>query len=695
VNGVPDATALHRFLSRVRTRLLIVRAMEGLGAGCVMAALIVVAGARTVPVTVGLVLVAVLVRLALGDQWRFRWWQSPTDLAGRVEQRTTLGRNLIITAVELLADPRQAGSGYVRNLVVARAARLVKELNPSAVFPARTAVVAFATGTMLLVTSLFLPIDTVARGRSLTGASGAPSIGRVEVVVTPPAYSGLPATTRVNPSRIEALANSRIEIRVVASASSVALETITGTQEMRLAGGAHTIALTAEVDGFLALEPRDSSGTAGPRHLVGLVVTPDQPPRVTLRSPGRDLFFSTVPGSIPLTLGAEDDVGVGSLRLRYTAVSGSGERFTFVERDVPVTVSAANPLSWTATGTWRLVELGLEPGDLVVYRAIATDRRPGSAPVESESYVIEVVTPGAIAAEGFAADDQRDRYAVSQQMVILKTERLMARRASLQSDSVADEARLLAAEQRQVRAEFVFMMGGELEDAAEETSGTLELNEVAEAEAEGDLLAGRLQNQGRVDMMRAIRAMSRASRALTDANLDQALSDERAALENLMRAFSRTRFILRALTQRERIDLDRRLSGALQRTAGLSGPAVEAAPPGRVAVLRRLLADLATLDTDSSAATADRASAAALALLRADPASDAMRRLAGRIQDVAVLARSRGNSGLRLRVDSLLSEITQLAAMSLPTAPLEPFPVRAGELAGALRDAALRAARPR
>ena len=38
-----------------------------------------------------------------------------------------------------------------------------------------------------------------------------------------------------------------------------------------------------------------------------------------------------------------------------------------------------------------------------------------------------------------------------------------------------------------------------------------------------------------------------------------------------MRAFARSRFILRALTQRERIDLERRLSGALNMTAGLSG----------------------------------------------------------------------------------------------------------------------------
>ena len=159
------------------------------------------------------------------------------------------------------------------------------------------------------------------------------------------------------------------------------------------------------------------------------------------------------------------------------------------------------------------------------------------------------------------------------------------------------------------------MMGGELEDIATEASGTLDLNEVAEAEAEGDLLAGRQQNRGRVEMMRAIRAMSRASTALNESSLDQALRDERTALDNLMRAFSRSRFILRALTQRERIDLERRLSGLLNSTVGLSDRFRNRSRIRATIALRRLLADVAAGD---SAAV----KASALALLREDPGSE-------------------------------------------------------------------------
>jgi hypothetical protein len=517
-------------------------------------------------------------------------------------------------------------------------------------------------------------------------------VRRIEVTVVPPPYSELPRTTTIDPSRIEALAGSRIEVRVQASAAAVMLETLEGTQSMRRDGGSFNAILTAHTDAFLSIEPRDSGGKAGLPQLVGLAITPDYAPRVTLTSPGRDLFFSAVPDTLPVQISADDDHALESVRLRYTAVSGSGERFTFVEHDVPITVNAASPTSWTARGTWRLAGLGLSPGDLVVYRAIATDKRPGAPPAESESYVLEVVTPGAVAAEGFAADDRRDRYAVSQQMVILKTERLIARRGSLAVDSVNAEARQLAAEQRSVRAEFVFMMGGELEDIAGELAGTLELNEVTEAEAESDILAGRLQNQGRVAMMRAIRVMSLASSALTDANLDQALQNERAALENLMRAFSRSRFILRALTQRERIDLERRLGGRLALTAGISGPQVAALPDERTMALRRLLADVAALSSANSTA-ADRAVASALGVLRADPGSAATQRLAARVQAIAGLARGRQAPGLSLRIDSLLKDVSLEVSLALPTAPADRGGLDASYMEGVLRDARTATAR--
>ncbi|HEX6313829.1 MAG TPA: hypothetical protein VFZ73_03185, partial [Gemmatimonadaceae bacterium] len=647
----PDA-ALDQLLRRARNRLVTLRAVEGAAAGTLLAAAASLGGAPAIW-AVALVAVATAARVAFGKAWRWAWWRNRPAMAIQIERRTRDTHNLLVTAAEL---PRQSGS-YVHGVVMKRASQIAARLDVRPLFPVRRAATALALGMVALLGVRARPANLSPLIEHIVPSSSTPSMHRVTVTVTPPAYSGLPRTTLVDPAEIEALANSRIDVRAEGRASTIRMETLEGVQALRAMNGQFNGDLTARTTGFIALEPRDSTGAAGPRRMIGLRVNNDRPPRVTLTAPGRDLFFSNVPGTIDVAVTADDDLALQSLQLRYTTVAGSGEQFTFAERDVPLTVRRSSPRSWTASGTWSLQQLQLAPGDLLVYRAIARDGRPGAPAVESESYVIEVVTPGAIAAEGFAADDQRDRYAASQQMVILKTERLIARRNTSPADSVAEEARMIAAEQRQVRAEFVFMMGGEVEDVAGEASGTLEVDETAEAEAEGDILAGRLQNRGRIEMLRAIRAMSRAATALTDVSLDQALRDERTALDNLMRAFSRSRFILRALTQRERIDLERRLSGSLRLTAGLSSPAAEAMPDERVVALRRLLGSLASLSSgDSTQARLARAAADAVAAVRSDPASSTVRQLAGAVQ------RLTSGTVEAVRIDSLVRQVTALIA---------------------------------
>ena len=85
------------------------------------------------------------------------------------------------------------------------------------------------------------------------------------------------------------------------------------------------------------------------------------------------------------------------------------------------------------------------------------------------------------------------------------------------------------------------MMGGELADEGIDLNS---LNEEVEAAGEDDLAAGRLANQGRADLMRAIRSMSRAAGRLFDADTQAALPMEKEALTYLQRAFSRSRYIL-------------------------------------------------------------------------------------------------------------------------------------------------------
>ena len=102
-----------------------------------------------------------------------------------------------------------------------------------------------------------------------------------------------------------------------------------------------------------------------------------------------------------------------------------------------------------------------------------------------------------------------------------------------------------------VRAEVVFLGGGEVADEVEEAASSNELTE------------GRLQNTGRAEMLRAINAMSRAEAELNGGRASEALVFERAALAALERAFDRRRYFLRTLSERTRIDPARRLTGDL------------------------------------------------------------------------------------------------------------------------------------
>ena len=54
--------------------------------------------------------------------------------------------------------------------------------------------------------------------------------------------------------------------------------------------------------------------------------------------PGRDLFVETA-AELPLEITAEDDLGLASLRLRYTTVTGSEEQFEFTEGEVPLRIA--------------------------------------------------------------------------------------------------------------------------------------------------------------------------------------------------------------------------------------------------------------------------------------------------------------------------------------------------------------------
>jgi hypothetical protein len=696
LNAPPDssgAPALQAFFTRVSRRLRGRAAMLAAAAALwTAAAIVAVGGGPGDRLTTTLVVMALSGGLAVAAG--LAAGRSRTRTVAEVERRAPQCRNLLITASELsgprVSDPRSTSGlkpevpPYVRDRVLADAARLAGRLDLAALFPRRRAVLALAGGAVAWTAALTLVDGRIARGAPVAEPSSdrAAQIATVDVEIVPPEYTGRSARTLRNPARIDALAGSRLRVTVEADAASVTLETLGHSQPVP-SSGAQTFAVSilADSDGYLALTPAAANGDRGPRRLIGLAVAADAVPRVRATAPGKDLLVASGAQIVPVAVDADDDLGLASLAVRYTKVSGSGETFTFTEGALPIDVTRTNDRAWTGRTAWRLDGLGLQPGDMVIYRGVATDRRPGAPAGESDAFVIEVAAPGALASEGFAVDDRMDKYAVSQQMVILKTERLLASRASVSAEAFREGALDIAADQRQVRAEFVFMLGGELTDAGLDPTT---LHEHEEAAGEDDLAAGRLINQGRADLMRAIRTMSRAAALLVEPDVDGALPIEKEALVYLQRAFSRSRYILRTLGERERLDLSRRLTGTLAALARPSRPAAEPEASARVAALRRVLADLAALAADPAPGTqAWRARSTALAqrLLEIDPASSALRDVA------AALAAESAPVDPSAGVERAALALAETIRTDLAAAPARAPDPEAAALAGALADA--------
>jgi len=238
----------------------------------------------------------------------------------------------------------------------------------------------------------------------------------------------------------------------------------------------------------------------------------------------------------------------------------------------------------SAAATLSLEALKLEPGDALIYRAVAADARSGtSGEASSDTYFVEVAGPGDEALEGIDMPPDRERYALSQAMIVLKIQRLLARERGMPRADVEEAAAGIAAEQRAVRANFVFLLGGEVED------------EVVEAEAEHEIQEGRLANQARREIVAATTSMRKVEQELATISVRTALPPAQEAVRALQRAFGRSRYLLRALPSRIRLDPSRRLSGDLASARDWPRDLVPPAADRAVAAARRALAETAAI----------------------------------------------------------------------------------------------------
>jgi hypothetical protein len=582
------------------------------GAGLVLGGSLLASLAPTTTRVAALVaFVAVLVAAGL-TAWR-RW--TLPQVARTVEYRVPLD-NLLVTAEEVSAGRIPLRSVALRDELFASAESRLEGQAPAAVQPL-AGVFALAAAALVALSALIAAAPQVAHlpEATLTGAASGVTAplapGDIRFVISPPSYTRQEATAVINPPHVVALEGSAIRIEV-RTERQVTLHELDGRDTQFVSSDGLAVLTLPAAESRPLLIRQQGAGEAGDR-LVHLRVEPDRRAVVTIIDPAKDLIFAEGRGEVPVHIQATDDVAIESLVLRFTHVSGSGETFTFEEGEWPIEIVRESRSAWRARGVFSLDALKLQDGDSIVYRAVARDARPGSDPSVSESYLIEVGRLAGVASQGFAVDEEQDRHAISQQMVIAKTEKLHAARGSMSESAFLEQSQLLAVEQRMVQSEFVFMTGGHVHD------------EVEEAEQSHEIAEGRLENSATVEMMNAIREMSRAEARLNAGDTGGALPRERAALAALQRAFDRRRYFLRTLPERSRIDVTRRLSGELETARSSTMPEVASSADPVVQDARAILAELNDLDAGSAHAVL------ASRLLALDPSSEALQASALRL----------------------------------------------------------------
>lgn len=630
---LPEGT-IRAALAHARRRLIVAACVNAALAGAATAAIVRMLGAsRWGAAAAGVLLIFG------AAAWAWRYWTG-RRVALFLEREHPSLQNLVLTAQEAL-EGRPIHPVLSRELLAQAAGRLntIDRPGSGALSPRR----ALLSAAGVLAAAVFIGQPVERRPEQVTGpgthsgsAEDTAAEMALQVTVTPPSYSRLPAVTLDNPVQVDVLEGSTLRLRVTGTTSPVRLVE-PGREPQLFAKGQDgaELELRAVDSRVYLVGPVADGSQAAPERLLQVQVRRDERPVVTIERPGRDLLFAAPEGTVPIRVTARDDLNVASIALRYTHVTGSGETFTFEEGELPLQVTPSGVATERhASGALVLDGLKLQEGDTLVYRAIARDDKPGADPVSSGSFVIEIGKQGEAASSGYSLPEDRDRQGLSQQMLILKTEKLNAARGQMSAEDFLEQSRLLAVEQRMVRAEFVFLTGGEVVD------------EVEEAEHSHELAAGRFENAAQIELFNAIREMSRAEARLNDADTAQALVFERAALDALQRAFDRRRYFLRTLPERSRIDPSRRLSGDVSTAKPVLPTRHEPSPDPEVQALRdaiallsEALAGRAPFDANLAAkimalAPGDPDLQQAAIGLATDRSDDGRRAAAARVQEV-------------------------------------------------------------
>ena len=443
-----DAMTLDAFLADVRRRVQMrdVSYAALAGAGLLLAGAIVASLVSTGSIA-GLATAALVASVGLAA-WLFvraSSWREPV-LLPLVESRQPEFRNLLVTSRELTQHPparqaRHPSQDLPRRRADRRTHRARRD-RPVTRHDARddrrgghrphrrdARVRRIALARRAPPLTRTRPATDVVRHAGSSSAPVATGVRAIAAIVTPPSYPGRPMLTLNDPARIEALAGSRLRLRVdVASGPTRrSPSTISRRQPFprRLANDGFSRPSCADGDG--RAEHRRRTGRAAVDCGDGDARSAAEPSRSS--RPARICCSATTPRASRLACARRTISGCDRSRCATRRSRAPASSTNSTKAICRSTVTRTDARQWQGSLERTLKQLQLAEGDLLVYYAVAHDGRPGDeGRAVSDSFVIEIGKAGIAIAGGFAIPPEEERFAISLSALIQKTEKLHAKR---------------------------------------------------------------------------------------------------------------------------------------------------------------------------------------------------------------------------------------------------------------------------
>ncbi len=336
-------------------------------------------------------------------------------------------------------------------------------------------VIAALAGALLLLIPRGVPArDTPVRAVAPPAAGAL--IGGVDVRVTPPPYTGLPARDQ-RAWDIAAPEGADVVWRIGVEADSAWLVTTTDdTVRLEASGPIRSGTIHARTSVLYQV-----IAERGGRHVVSdfhrLAVEPDAAPTIAITAPrGRT---ELAPGSalrVSVEAVAGDDYGLGAARLVATLTSGEGEAVRFRERTFALVAGGPHstlPHGVTLRATLDLAALGLKPGDELYFHAEVSDRRtPQPNVARSETVFLSILDTARIATATIAGIALRlqPEYFRSERQIIIDTEKLLADRPRITLESFRNRSNDIGLDQGLLRARYGQFVGDETETGDDATT---------------------------------------------------------------------------------------------------------------------------------------------------------------------------------------------------------------------------------